>query len=186
MTLRKFALLVLVSAVACEGETPTSPGLPTTNSGTPSAQTTFTLSGVVQETAPSPILPLAGTSVEIIEGPEGWAQEHQRVDRLWRSLHWVLRFALDPNLPVIASDQSVGMDGYVDDPRLALHDSRTTLFFPVSWDMCLFGSPARLEPECAEFLEQDLRRLWSFVVKQTTSFVVSPTPSDVIVGEFTA
>lgn len=96
----------------------------------------------------------------------------------WRKLHWALRFTTKPESPVIACDQSVGIDGHVDDVRLALEDSRTTLFFPVSWDMCLFGSPARLEPDCAEFLEADLLRLRSFVMQQARVFVVSPIRLD--------
>ena len=66
------------------------------------------------------------------------------------------------------------MDGYVENVGLALEDYGTTIFFPVSWDMCLFGSPARIGPDCARFLEADLRRLQSFVVKQARMFVVSP------------
>lgn len=92
----------------------------------------------------------------------------------WRSLHWALRFTTDPASPAIGCDQSVGMDGHVEDVRFALDDPQTTLFFPLSWDMCLFGSPARLEPTCAQFLEADLRRLRSFVTQQACSFVVSP------------
>jgi hypothetical protein len=102
--------------------------------------------------------------------------EVEERSRRWHDLHWVLRFTRDPESPVIGCDQSVGMDGYVHDVRLALHDYLTTLFFPVSWDMCLFGSPALLQPECAEFLEADLRRLRSFIVKQARVFVVSPMP----------
>ena len=51
--------------------------------------------------------------------------------RRWQDLHWALRFTRDPQSPVIACDQSVGMDGNVDDIKLALQDQRTTLFFPV-------------------------------------------------------
>lgn len=93
--------------------------------------------------------------------------------RRWRDLSWVLRFTDRPEAPVVGSDQSVGMDGHVD-VQVAFEDYRTTLFFPVSWDMCLFGSPARLEPDCAAFCEADLRRLRAFVTKQARVFVVSP------------
>lgn len=101
------------------------------------------------------------------------AEVEERFQR-WQGLHWALRFTANPACPVIACDQSVGMDGCVDDIRLALQDWRTTLFFPVSWDMCLFGSPAELAPACAEFVAEDLRRLQSFIVKQARLFVVSP------------
>ena len=100
--------------------------------------------------------------------------EVEERSRRWQSLHWALRFTTNPGSPVIGCDQSVGMDGYVDDIRVALQDPRTTLFFPVSWDMCLFGSPVELTPVCAEFIEADLQRLRSFVAKQARIFVVSP------------
>lgn len=99
--------------------------------------------------------------------------EVEKRSRRWKDLFWVLRFTRHPESPVIGCDQSVGMDGQVH-VRVALQDYRTTLFFPVSWDMCLFGSPAKLEPECAEFLEPDLRRLRALVAKQAQVFVVSP------------
>lgn len=72
MKLRACALLwTSMSAMACGGGTPTSPGTATTTSpATPSAAATFTLSGVVQETSPSPTPPLAGASVEITQGPQ--------------------------------------------------------------------------------------------------------------------
>ena len=107
------------------------------------------------------------------------AEVEERFHR-WKRLHWALRFTTNPAFPVVACDQSVGMDGRVGDIRLALQDPGTTLFFPVSWDMCLFGSPAVLNPVCAEFLEADLLRLQSFIVKQARLFVVSPLPLESI------
>lgn len=105
------------------------------------------------------------------------AEVHERTRR-WQELHWALRFTQDPQAPVIACDQSVGMDGRVRDRSLALQDPHTTIFVPMSWDMCLFGSPARLEPSCAAFVPEDLQRLQSFVIKQARIFVVSPVPMD--------
>ncbi len=92
----------------------------------------------------------------------------------WRTFSWALRFTTNPDDPVVACDQSVGMDGYVPDVSLALSDDRTKIFFPISWDMCLFGSPGTLEPECAEFNSADLSRLRSFIFKQARRFLVSP------------
>jgi len=66
------------------------------------------------------------------------------------------------------------MDGTVED----IQHPDTTLFFPISWDMCMFGSPAKLEPESAEFCESDLLRLRRFVIDQAKVFVASPTRLD--------
>ena len=104
----------------------------------------------------------------------------------WLALSWALRFTTDPGAPVVGCDQSVGMDGYEPDISSALGDDRTLLFFPISWDMCLFGSRATLTPECAEFVEADLLRLRSFIVKQARSFVVSPVRLDNIGSELTS
>jgi hypothetical protein len=102
------------------------------------------------------------------------AEVPARAARWNNDLHWALRFTGDPESPVVASDQSIGMDGVVADQRVALEDAGTVLFFPLSWDMCLFGSPAKFDNECEEFLESDLRRLRTFVAKQARLFVASP------------
>lgn len=60
-------------AVACGGGNPPSPSPTTPTSATPTptpASSTFTLSGNVRETAPSPTPPLIGARVEIVEGAQ--------------------------------------------------------------------------------------------------------------------
>jgi len=61
----------------------------------------------------------------------------------WMALNWVLRYASNPGSPVICSDQSIGMTGDIEEERFAMEDPlehpSTILFFPVAWDMCLFG-----------------------------------------------
>jgi hypothetical protein len=102
------------------------------------------------------------------------AEVPQRAARWNKDLHWCLRFTRDPESPVVGSDQSVGMQGVVADPQFALEDARTVLFFPLSWEMCLFGSPARFDSECEEFLESDIWQMRAFVAKQARLFVASP------------
>lgn len=58
-------------------------------------------------------------------------------------LNWALRHTTNPNAPVVTCDQALGMDGRVSKEE-ALNDPQTTLFLPLAWDMCLFGSPAPL------------------------------------------
>lgn len=106
------------------------------------------------------------------------SEEIPRRCERWMQLHWALRYTTDPNSPVICCDQSVGMEGQLAPDRLTFADPLahpdTLLFFPLGWDMCLVGSPARFVEESQGFVEQDLSRLRQYLVQQAERFVVSP------------
>ena len=94
----------------------------------------------------------------------------------WRNLHWVLRYTTDPDNAVTTGDHCIGVDGKAPTLEEAFSHPETTVFFPLSWDMALFGAPVPISPVTARFLSHDLERLREFVFKQAQSFLVATVP----------
>jgi hypothetical protein len=101
--------------------------------------------------------------------------EMQRRAQEWLSYHWALGYTEDPSVPVITSDQSIGMRGAVADQGVAYASDDFWLWFPVSWDMCLVGSSKPLDAyDTVEFSIEHLAELQSLTYQQARRFVVSP------------
>jgi hypothetical protein len=94
----------------------------------------------------------------------------------WRQLHWVLRYAPDPDDSMITADHAIGAEGPAPDLAAAASDPRTTFFVPLARDMCLFGALVPLRPMTARFLPPDLERLRHFVISQASQFIVATLP----------
>lgn len=93
----------------------------------------------------------------------------------WKMYHWGLRYTKNPDFPVIASDQSVGMQGSAENQLEAYQIRDFWLWFPISWDMCLIGSSIPLRGESTgEFEEAHIAEIQNLVRSYATAFVVSP------------
>ncbi len=104
---------------------------------------------------------------EIAKGP-AWLPE----------LHWCLRFTENLTDPVITADNPIVVDGRAPTLQGALRDPETLVFFPISWQACLIGSPARFDKETDAFHPSDLRRLRALYLKSARRFVFSPARLD--------
>lgn len=96
--------------------------------------------------------------------------------RRWRHLHWALRYTADPDNAVITGNHCIGVEGNLPSLQEAFTHPETTLFFPLSWDMCLFAAPVELSPLTHPFHPIDLERLREFVFKQAEIFIVATIP----------
>lgn len=93
----------------------------------------------------------------------------------WKMYHWVLRYTTNPDFPVIASDQSVGMMASAKNQPEAYQNRDFWLWFPISWDTCLIGSTIPLRNEStAEFEEAHVAEIQKLVCSYAALFVVSP------------
>ncbi len=88
---------------------------------------------------------------------------------------WCLQYTTDPTDPVIAADNCIVVDGKAPNLDAALTDPETLIFFPISWQMCLIGSPLTFDCETAEFHTEDLKRLRAIFKETAALFIVSPT-----------
>ena len=97
----------------------------------------------------------------------------------WLSkLHWCLQFTEDPTNPVIAADNAVVLEGTAPTLERAPRDHETLVFFPICWQACLIGSPARIDKETDSIDASDLRRLQALYLKLARGFVYSPACLD--------
>lgn len=100
---------------------------------------------------------------EIAKGPARLAE-----------LHWCLRLTLDSGDPMITTDPAVISDGRSATLEEAFSDRETLIFFPLSWQACLIGSPSRFETGTDSFHPLDLKKLRALYLKSATHFVYSP------------
>jgi len=100
---------------------------------------------------------------EIAKGP-AWLSE----------LHWCLRLTGDHADPVITSDTAIVSEGRASTMEEARRDGGTLVFFPVSWQACLVGSPSKFDKTTDAFHPPDLRRLHALYLKSARRFVFSP------------
>jgi hypothetical protein len=100
---------------------------------------------------------------EIAKGP-AWLSE----------LHWCLRLTGDHADPVITSDTAIVSEGRASTMEEAHRDGGTLVFFPVSWQACLVGSPSKFDKTTDAFHPLDLRKLRALYLKSARRFVFSP------------
>jgi hypothetical protein len=93
---------------------------------------------------------------------------------VFAQLHWCLRFTTESANPVITADDAVIVQGRAPSLDTSLQDRETLIFFPVCWQACLIGSPAKFDTETDAFLESDLRMLQRLYLKSDCRFAYSP------------
>jgi hypothetical protein len=93
----------------------------------------------------------------------------------WMSdLQWCLRTTAIVEGPFVTCDGPVVMEGRVHQAAHALKDSETLVFFPLCWQACLVGSPAKLDIETGALGPDDMKRLRALYFKSARRFVFSP------------
>ena len=94
---------------------------------------------------------------------------------LFSDLDWCLRFTGDVTNPVITGDDMVIVDGKTPILETAVRDPRTLFFFPLCWQACLIGSPAKFDVETEAFHPSDLQTIQSRYLKAECRFAYAPT-----------
>lgn len=93
-------------------------------------------------------------------------------------LWWCLRLTGNLNDPVITADNPVVVEGRAATLQEALGDPKTLVFFPICWQACLIGNPAKFDKETDPFHPCDLRRLRALYLISARRFVFSPARLD--------
>jgi hypothetical protein len=97
----------------------------------------------------------------------------------WMSqMQWCLRTTWNPSDPFVTCDCPVVMEGWTPTQAEALQDRRTLVFFPVCWQACLIGSPAKFDNEIDMLGPDDMKKLRDLFLKSATRFVFSPVRID--------
>ena len=94
---------------------------------------------------------------------------------LFSGLHWCLRFTSDSTHPVVTADDAVIMQGRMPTIEEAFSDRETLIFFPLCWQACLIGSPAKFDKETDAFVPSDLRMLQNIYLGSGCRFAYAPT-----------
>jgi hypothetical protein len=93
----------------------------------------------------------------------------------WMSdLHWCLRTTSNIEDPFVTCDVPVIMEGRVRQAADALKDGETLVFFPLCWQACLVGSPAKFDIETDGLTPDDMKKLRALYLKSANRFVFSP------------
>ena len=93
----------------------------------------------------------------------------------WMSdLHWCLRVTQNLSNPFVTCDGPVVMEGRVPQAE-ALRDWGTLVFFPLCWQACLVGSPAKFDNGDGALDPSDMKKLRALYLKSAIRFVFSPT-----------
>lgn len=90
-------------------------------------------------------------------------------------LNWCLRVTGNPADPLITGDTPVIVEGHAPTLEAALGDPQTLMVFPLCWQACLVGSPAKFEVITDSFRACDLRQLRSRYLRTDSRFAYSPT-----------
>jgi len=96
---------------------------------------------------------------------------------LW-DLNWVLRYTDSVAEPFVTCDHPFAFEGPVSSPEEAFQHPDTVFYFPVCWQVCLFGSRLRFNLGTDKFDSNDLqvtRRKYRLFAEK---FLVSPTKLD--------
>ena len=93
----------------------------------------------------------------------------------WMSdLHWCLRRTSNLEDPFVTCDGPVIMDGRARQMADALQDRETLAFFPLCWQGCLVGSPAKFDIKTDALAPDDMKRLRALYLKSASRFVFAP------------
>ena len=93
----------------------------------------------------------------------------------WMSdLHWCLRTTPKVEDPFVTCDGPVIMEGQARTAADALKDGSTLVFFPLCWQACVVGSPARFDIEVDTLTSDDMKKLRALYLKSASRFVFSP------------
>ena len=93
---------------------------------------------------------------------------------LFAKLHWCLRLTSDFTDPVITAGRLFFVDSTAPMLDEALRDAGTLIFFPLCWQACLVGSPAKFDIETGGFHQPDLKGLQMRYLQSDCRFVYSP------------
>jgi Protein of unknown function (DUF4238) len=97
----------------------------------------------------------------------------------WMSeMHWCSRVSQDEDDPFVTCDTPVVMEGHTTAPEDALKDPGTLIFFPLCWQACLVGSPAKFDVETGSLAPSDMRKMRALYLKSAIRFVFSPVRID--------
>lgn len=95
---------------------------------------------------------------------------------MWMSdMHWCLRITHNPEDPFVTCDTPIVMEGRVPQDD-ALRDRGTLIFFPLCWQACLVGSPAKFDIETDAAAATDMKKFRALYIKSAIRFVFSPIP----------
>lgn len=96
----------------------------------------------------------------------------------WMSeMDWCLRITRDADDPYVTCDTPLVMEGRV--PREnALGDGETLIFFPLCWQACLVGSPAKFDVETDLAVASDTKKLHALYLRSAFRFLFSPKRID--------
>jgi hypothetical protein len=93
----------------------------------------------------------------------------------WMSdLDWCIRTTANVEDPFVTCDGPVIMEGRARQAAGALKDRETLVFFPLCWQACLVGSPAKFDIETGALPPDDTKRLRALYFKSAIRFVFSP------------
>jgi hypothetical protein len=93
----------------------------------------------------------------------------------WMSdLHWCLRTTSNVEDPFVTCDGPVITEGRARQVADALRDRETLVFFPLCWQACLVGSPAKFDVESGALALDDMKKLRALYLKSANRFVFSP------------
>jgi hypothetical protein len=95
---------------------------------------------------------------------------------------WALRFTMNPTDAIITSDNPVIMEGNALELESALGDSRTLIYFPLSWQMCLIGHHRQDIADTSEFPPDGLQHFRALCARYTDQFLFSPTKQRIVDG----
>lgn len=97
---------------------------------------------------------------------------------MWMSdMHWCLRVTNNSDDPFVTCDAPLVMEGRVPQDD-ALRDWGTLVFFPLCWQACLVGSPAKFDVETDRAIAGDMKKLRALYLKSAIRFVFSPMRID--------
>jgi hypothetical protein len=146
--------------------------------------------GEIQENAPHPKIPgQTATKVKLNPMPQtGEALKtayndlsisKMRADMMavppwFYEFDWCLRFAKDPNKPVITADEPIRFEGVDLSKERALGHFCTRLFFPLCSQACLIGGPDTLMPKTKAYSLSRLSELQHKYLGSASRFAYSP------------
>ena len=96
----------------------------------------------------------------------------------WWKVNWALRYTTSVAEPFVTSDHPFVFEGVVSSPEEALRHPDTLFYFPVCWQVCLFGSVPRFDRGTDKFASHDLQVMRRKYRLFAQKFLISPTKLD--------